>query len=308
MRALVFPGQGSQSVGMCRDLYEGHAVVRDTYAEAAEILGYDIAAVSFEGPAEHLMQTDVTQPALLVAAVAVLRAAEERGMGFDCALGHSLGEYTALVAVGSLGFSDAVRLVRRRGEAMQAAAREHPGGMAAVLGLDDRVVDDLCGGIADLWPANYNAPGQVVVSGAAAALDMLADRAAEVGARKVVRLPVSGAFHSPYMEAAAIHLRPALDQAAWSAPARRFFSVSSVAFEDGGRPASFAALLERQITAPVRFTQSVRALITAGCRDFLEVGPGAVLSGLIKRIDGDVRVARAGDIATLEALVAGEGG
>jgi [acyl-carrier-protein] S-malonyltransferase len=308
MRALVFPGQGSQAVGMCRDLYERHAAVREVYAEAADVLGYNVAAVTFEGPADRLMQTHVTQPALLVASIAVLRVAEEKGLSYQAALGHSLGEYTALVAVGALRFADAVQLVRRRGEVMQAAAEEHPGGMAAVLGLNDRAVEELCVGIGQLWPANYNAPGQVVVSGAVSALDELTRRAADAGARKVVRLPVSGAFHSPYMATAAVALRPSLEDACWSPPTRPFFSVSTVAFEDGGRPASFAALLERQITAPVRFTQSVRALIASGCKEFLEVGPGAVLSGLIKRIDASVRVARVGDVPTLDALTTGEKG
>ncbi|MBM3147377.1 MAG: ACP S-malonyltransferase [Actinobacteria bacterium] len=305
MKALVFPGQGSQSVGMCRDLYETVPTVRDTYTEAAAVLGYDIATLSFEGPVEQLSQTDVTQPALLVAEVATLRAARERGLVFDCALGHSLGEYTALVAAGALSFGAAVDLVRRRGAAMQAAATRHPGGMLAVLGLDDEVVEGLCDAVDGTWPANYNCPGQVVVSGTAEGLEAMAGRAVQAGARKVVRLPVSGAFHSPHMAAAAAELAPALEQAEWSAPARRFFSVSTVGFFDGGRPPSFAALLTGQITAPVRFTQAVRALVAAGCDAFLEVGPGAVLSGLIKRITRDATVDRVGDAETLAALADG---
>jgi len=302
VKTLVFPGQGSQSVGMCRDLYEAVPTVRDTYSEAAAVLGYDIATPSFEGPVEQLSQTDVTQPALLVAEVATLRAARERGLVFDCALGHSLGEYSALVAVGALSFGAAVDLVRRRGAAMQTAAARHPGGMLAVLGLDDEIVEQLCDAVDGTWPANYNCPGQVVVSGTPEGLDALADKAAEAGARKVIRLPVSGAFHSPHMAAAAAELTPALERTRWSVPTCRFFSVSTVGFCDGGRPPSFAGVLTEQITAPVRFTQAVQTLMAAGCDAFLEVGPGAVLSGLIKRITGDATVSRIGDVETLAAL------
>lgn len=302
MRALVFPGQGSQAVGMCRDLFERHEVVRDTYAEAASVLGYDIAALSFEGPAGRLARTDVTQPALLVASIAAFRAAEEHGLVFDCALGHSLGEYSALVAAGALRFGAAVDLVRRRGAAMRAAGGRHPGAMVAVIGLDDDAVERLCDALDDVWPANYNSPGQVVVSGSPAGIGSLVERATATGARKVVRLPVSGAFHSPHMSAAAEELAPALEAAEWSAPQRRFFSVSTLVFDDGGQPPSFARLLTGQVTAPVRFTQAIQALVTAGCDGFLEVGPGAVLSGLIRRIVPEATVDRVGDVGSLDGL------
>ena len=309
MRALVFPGQGSQAVGMGRDLHWAHALVRDTYDEASAALGYDIAGVSFEGPAERLAQTDIMQPALLVNSVAVLRLLQERGLCFEAALGHSLGEYSALVAVGALGFAGAVELVRRRGEAMHAAARQRPGGMAAVIGLDDAAVEQVCAGLEGVWTANFNCPGQVVVSGGRPGLEEIEKRALAAGARRVVRLAVSGAFHSPFMRPAARELGAALREAAWSAPSPRFFSVCSVEFEDGGlsgrngeRESSFPELLTRQVTAPVRFTQSIRRLQQEGFDSYLEVGPGNVLGGLIRRIAPEAAVARAGDLATLEQI------
>jgi len=307
LTALAFPGQGSQSVGMCRDLYEAHDIVRRTYDEANQVLGYDLAALSFEGPLERLSRTDVTQPALLTASVAVFRLVRERGLRFDCAFGHSLGEYSALVATGALRFSAAVALVRRRGEAMQAAAGRPAGGMLAILGLDDDLVEQLCGEVADVWPANFNCPGQVVVSGTEKGLEAIGSRASETGARKTVRLPVSGAFHSPFMRSAADTLADALVDVAWGQPEPRFFSVNTVAFEDGrgGAPTdvvSFADLLMGQVTAPVRFTQSVGSLMDAGYDRFVEVGPGAVLTGLMRRIAPDAALARVGDEETLAAL------
>jgi [acyl-carrier-protein] S-malonyltransferase len=286
---------------MGRDLYEAHAVVRDTYSEASAVLGYDIAALSFAGPVERLAQTDVTQPALLVNAVAVYRLLAGRGLCFDVALGHSLGEYTALVVTGALPFATAVDLVRRRGEAMLAAARDHPGGMAAVLGLDDAQVEELCAGIPEVWPANYNSPGQLVVSGSRAGLERLRERAWAAGARKVVPLAVSGAFHSPAMAPAAEELGAALRAVPWAAPSPRFFSVCSVEYESD----DFAALLTTQVTSPVRFTQSIRRLVADGCEAFLEVGSGAVLCGLVRRCAPQTATARAGDVESVEALDAG---
>jgi [acyl-carrier-protein] S-malonyltransferase len=300
---------------MGRDLYKGHDTVRQTYDEASATLGYDIAALSFDGPAEELAQTNVTQPALLVNSIAVLRLLKERGLRADCVFGHSLGEYSALVAAGAMSFAQAVALVRCRGEAMQAAAREHPGAMAAVLGLDDEAVERVCADIDDVWPANFNSPGQVVVSGSLRGLDRLTQKAVRAGARKIVRLPVSGAFHSPYMQTAAEELGAALAQAAWAAPDPPFFSVCTVQFENGCAAASstagsrepsdrrsFATLLQAQVTAPVRFTQSVRALVAAGYAEFLEVGSGGVLSGLVRRIAPQASVARVGDAETLGVL------
>jgi [acyl-carrier-protein] S-malonyltransferase len=328
MKALMFPGQGSQAVGMGRDLYQTHEGVREAYAEASVVLGYDIAELSFNGPAADLAQTNVTQPALLVNSIAVLRVLAELGVRYDCVIGHSLGEYSALVACGAVPFTQAVELVRRRGEAMQTAARENPGAMAAVLGLDDEVIEEVCAGIGDVWPANFNSPGQVVVSGSLRGLDRLTQKATRAGAKKILRLPVSGAFHSPYMRAAAEEIGPALRDADWAAPRVPFFSVCTVAFENGlaadgndagskvgggvdgvrtdsidvGARPSFAALLKEQVTSPVRFTQSVRALIAAGYTEFLEVGPGNVLSGLVRRIAPEASVGRVADVQTVAAL------
>jgi [acyl-carrier-protein] S-malonyltransferase len=298
MKALMFPGQGSQVVGMGRDLFEAHGTVRGTYEEASAALGYDIAALSFEGPADRLGQTDVTQPALLVNAVAVFRLLAERGLRFDVAFGHSLGEYSALVVTGALPFREAVEIVRRRAEAMLAAARANPGGMAAVLGLDDVRVEELCAGLADVWPANYNSSGQLVVSGSCAGLERLQERALTAGARKVIPLAVSGAFHSPYMAPAAEALGAALEAAPWAAPTPRFFSVCTVDYESAG----FASLLQRQVTSPVRFTQSVRRLVADGAVAFLELGPGCVLGGLVRRIAPEAAIAGAGDVDSVEAL------
>lgn len=292
--ALVFPGQGSQAVGMGADLYD-EPVVRATYDEAGAALGYDVAQLSFAGPLETLSRTDVTQPALLVNSIAVLRLAQQRGLRFDAVLGHSLGEYSALVAAEALSFDEALQLVRRRGEAMLAAAQREPGGMAAVIGLPDAAVEELCAVIGDLWPANYNSPGQVVVSGAATALETLRQRAPQAGARKVIPLAVSGAFHSPLMESAATQMSGPLAAADWRESRVPFFSVCSVRFEDGG----LAELLRRQIVSPVRFTQSLRDLFARGYDSYLEVGPGSVLCGLIRRIEPAAMTANVGDAATL---------
>jgi [acyl-carrier-protein] S-malonyltransferase len=214
------------------------------------------------------------------------------------AFGHSLGEYSALVATAAATFADALRLVRRRGEAMQAAAAASAGGMAAVIGLDDAAAEKLCAEMEGVWPANFNSPGQVVVSGTQAALGALEVRAKAAGARRVIPLAVSGAFHSPLMEPALEPLRRELERAEWHAPEPRFYSVSSLQFESQ----AFPELLLRQLVAPVRFTQAVKALHTAGYDAFLEVGPGAVLGGLVRRIVPEASVSRVSDAETLAAL------
>ncbi len=301
MIALLFPGQGSQAVGMGCDLYDAYPAAREVFDQASEVLGYDLSGVCRIGSAEELARTAVTQPALLAHSVAALRVLVAGGLTFDAALGHSLGEYTALVATGALGLRDALVLVKARGEAMAAAAARHPGVMVAVLGLDGDAVEELCSGFDDAWPANFNCPGQVVVSCAAAAAAALEEAARAAGARRVLRLAVSGAFHSPLLASAAAALHDPLAAAAWSRPSPAFFSTCSAAFEHDG----FAALLERQLVSPVRFEASIRRLSAAGYNAYLEVGPGAVLTGLVRRIDGSAVTATAGDVGSLAGALDG---
>jgi [acyl-carrier-protein] S-malonyltransferase len=296
--ALMFPGQGSQAVGMGCDLCAAYPQVRDTYAEASAVLDFDLEQVCALGPAEKLARTDITQPALLTNSVGVLRVLEDEGLKFDAAFGHSLGEFSALVATGAISFQDGLRLVRTRGREMLAAADVEPGGMAAVIGLPDAKVEELCAGIDGVWPANFNSPGQVVVSGRRAALDALTAKATAAGAKRVLPLAVSGAFHSPLMAAAQAPLRAQLETTAWHTPDPAFFSACSLEFESG----DFVELLSRQLVSPVRFTEAVNKLYAAGYDSYLEVGPGSVLSGLVKRIAPEAAVARAADADTIGAL------
>ena len=297
-RALMFPGQGSQTLGMGMDLYAHDPLARGTFDEASEVLGQDLVALCSDGPAELLGRTDLAQPALLTHSIAALRLLRREGLDFDAAFGHSLGEYTALVATGALAFAQAVGLVHARGLAMLEAARRSPGGMVAVLGLEDDAVEALCAELDSVWPANFNSPGQVVVSGREEALGELAERARAAGARRVVPLKVSGAFHSPLVEAALEPLREALEAADWQTPAPPFYSVCSLDFEHE----RFPELLLRQLVSPVRFTPAVRAMRAAGYDSFLEVGPGSVLSGLVARIAPEAATARAGDLESVAAL------
>ncbi len=294
----MFPGQGSQAVGMGCDLAAADPVMRETYAEASSVLGYDLEGLCTAGPVDQLARTDFTQPALLAASVGMLRMLRRDGLRFDVAMGHSLGEYSALVATGAVDFADALRLVRRRGQEMLRAAEANPGGMAAIIGMSDAAVEALCAELDGVWPANFNSPGQVVVSGRTAALDDLAAKASSAGARKVIPLAVSGAFHSPLVEPALEPLKQELETTTWRTPEPAFFSACSVGFESAG----FSELLQRQLVSPVRFSQSVSALHAAGYDSFLEVGPGAVLAGLVKRIEPQAQVAGVSDAGSFTAL------
>jgi [acyl-carrier-protein] S-malonyltransferase len=303
--AFCFPGQGSQEVGMGRAMALASGAARDVYDRASSALGFDVAEVCFEGPLERLSSTEVTQPALIATSIACLEAVRERGVVPDYVVGHSVGEYAALVAARSLATEDALLLVRERGLAMAEAARQAPGAMAAVIGLADEEVERLCAGIDGVWPANYNCPGQLVVSGTEEGVARLMEAAQAAGARRAVRLNVSGGFHSPLTEPAAQRLKPALEAVTFGEPATPFLSTVTSRLEEAR---AIVPLLVRQLTAPVRFTQSVEDLVRRGVTRFVEIGPGSVLSGLIRRIDRGaqaVSVSAPEGLAKLEEAVQG---
>jgi [acyl-carrier-protein] S-malonyltransferase len=284
---FVFPGQGSQSVGMLAALAAAQPVVRTTFEEAARVLGYDLWALVSEGPEAALNATERTQPAMLSAGVATWRAWRERGGAPPAAVsGHSLGEFTALVCAGSLEFAAAVDLVRFRGAAMQAAVPEGGGAMAAILGLDDEAVLALCREAARdgvVEPVNYNSPGQVVIAGDTAAVQRALEAARTRGAKRAVTLPVSVPAHSSLMRTAGDRLRSRLADIEVRAPGIRYVSaVDAAAHED---PEEIRALLVRQLSSPVRWTQTLRALCGADVAQVIECGPGRVLTGLNRRIE-----------------------
>ena len=284
---------------MGRAFAEALPEAREVYDEASEAVGFDVAEVCFEGPIERLTRTEVQQPALVATSVACLRGVETLGLEPDFVIGHSVGEYSALVAADAVSAREAASLVRTRGEAMAEAASANPGAMAAVLGLPDGIVEELCREIENVWPANYNCPGQIVVSGKNSAVDRLLAEAEARGARKTVKLRVSGAFHSPLVERAAERLRPALERVRFSDPRPPFMSTVSARIEDAQR---LATLLVEQVTGPVRFTQAVRGLVKEGVELFVEIGPGQVLSGLLRRCDRSLKTVSVGDPESLRKL------
>ena len=284
---------------MGRAMAEAFPEARAVFAEAADAVGFDVARLCIEGPIEELTRTQRQQPALVATSLACLRAVDSVGIRPDFVVGHSVGEYSALAAAGALEDREAVALVRERGEAMAEAADEHPGAMAAILGLEDALVEKLCREIDGVWPANYNCPGQLVVSGENAAVDRLLSQAAELGARRTVKLRVSGAFHSPLVERAAERLRPALDAISFQEPSPPFMSTVTAAIESAER---IGALLVEQLTGPVRFTQAVGGLVEQGVDTFVEIGPGQVLAGLIRRCDRSLRTFSVGDPVSLGKL------
>ena len=297
--ALCFPGQGSQQVGMGRDFAETLPQARAVFEEGSEVSGLDLERLCFEGPIEELTETRVQQPALVTASLACLAAVRTLDLEPDVVVGHSAGEYSALAACGALSTRDAIWLVAARGVATAEAAREHPGAMAAVLGLDDDVVEELCAEIEGVWPANYNCPGQVVVSGTEQSVGRLIQAATERGARRVVRLRITGAFHSPLVGSAGAQLRPAIAQVTWQEPQIGFMSTVTARLETKER---LGDLLVEQLIAPVRFTQAVAGLVASGIDVFVEVGPGQVLTGLVKRIDRSVGAVSVADWASLAKL------
>jgi [acyl-carrier-protein] S-malonyltransferase len=298
--AAMFPGQGAQAVGMGKALSERFEAARLAFEEADDALGYPLSRVCFEGPAERLTQTDVCQPALVATSIAAWRVAEGAGLRPALVMGHSLGEYSALVAAGSMGYAEALRIVAERGAAMRAAGRAAPGAMAALLGLGDDEARSLAAEAGDVWPANFNCPGQVVVSGTADGIDRLMALAGERGHR-ATRLQVDGAFHSPLMAPAAERLRPALDAWAPGPPDPPFLSTTTCEREP---PERMREVLLAQLTAPVRFGDAVSAALEAGADRFVEVGHGRVLSGLVRRVRRDAAVAQVGEPADVEALAA----
>ena len=296
--AFMFPGQGSFELGMGRDIAEAEPEAMAVYEQGSEASGLDLRELCFSGSAEELTRTDLQQPALVATSLAINAALRARGIEPLYVVGHSVGEFSALGAAGSIGVAEAIGLVRERGLATAAAAKARPGSMAAILGLADEVVESLCRKIHNVWPANYNCPGQLVISGETESVDEACDEAQREGARRAVRLRVSGAFHSPLVELAAVRLKPALDKIDFKAPTAHFMSTVTAKLEDAHR---FRGLLVEQLTAPVRFTQAARELISQGANTFVEVGPGNVLSGLLKRIDSSVKAISVNDLKSLDA-------
>ena len=280
--AFCFPGQGSVEVGMGRDVAEAVPAAMDVFERASEASGLDLRQLCFEGPIERLTETELQQPALVATSLAVLAAIREQGIEPDYVIGHSVGEFAALAAADAMTLEEAIELVRERGLAMAEAARERPGSMAAVLGLDDEVVENLCRKILGVWPANYNCPGQIVVSGEDSAVEELSAEAQSLGARRAIKLKVSGAFHSPLVASAAKRLKPAIERVPFRETSAPFMSTVTAKVEPATR---LGSLLVDQLTAPVRFTQAATGLVGEGVKTFVEVGPGNVLSGLVKRID-----------------------
>jgi [acyl-carrier-protein] S-malonyltransferase len=297
--AFCFPGQGSIEAGMGREIAEAFPEAMEVYRAGSEASGLDLRHLCFEGTEAELVDTALQQPALVVTSLAILAALKARGIQPDYVVGHSVGEFAALAAAEAMPTEDAVALVRERGLAMADAARQHPGSMAAILGLDDPVVERLCRQIIGVWPANYNCPGQIVVSGENPAVDECCEQAEGEGARRTVKLRVSGAFHSPLVARAAERLKPAVDRIKFHEPAAPFMSTVTAKIEPAHR---IAGLLVEQLTAPVKFTQAASELARDGVKTFVEVGPGNVLSGLLRRIDTTAKAIPVNNLAGLAKL------
>lgn len=285
MKAYVFPGQGAQFTGMCKDLYENAAVARELFEKANEILGFRITDIMFEGTAEQLKETKVTQPAVFLHSVILAKTLAD--FQPEMVAGHSLGEFSALVASGSLSFEDGLKLVSQRALAMQKACEITPSTMAAVLNLDDTIVEDICASIDGVVvAANYNCPGQLVISGEFKAVEEACEKMKEAGAKRALLLPVGGAFHSPMMEPAREELAAAIEATHFNDPICPVYqNVTASAVKDA---ATIKKNLIIQLTAPVKWTQSVEQMIADGATSFTEVGPGKVLVGLVNKINKEV--------------------
>jgi [acyl-carrier-protein] S-malonyltransferase len=290
MKALVFPGQGSQFVGMGKELYESRKDIKDLMESANDILGFDILSIMFNGTEEDLKKTKVTQPAIFIHSLAAVKAVDTIGAGMVA--GHSLGEFSALVANGALSFKDGLELVYERALAMQEACDANPSSMAAVLGLEDEKVEEICAKIEGIVvPANYNCPGQLVISGETAAVEKACEALKAAGAKRALLLPVNGAFHSPLMKPAQDKLAKAIESTKFNKPIIPIYqNITTTAVED---PEEIKKNLIAQLTGPVKWTQTVRNMIADGAESFVEVGPGKTLQGLIKKIHPEALVSSA---------------
>ncbi len=286
MKAYIFPGQGAQFVGMGLDLYENHAIAQELFEQANDILDFSITDIMFEGTPEDLKQTKVTQPAIFLHSVIFSKVMGENFWP-DMVAGHSLGEFSALVANGTLNFEDGLKLVSQRAMAMQKACESQESTMAAVLGLDDEVVEKICAEVPGVVvPANYNCPGQLVISGEVKAVNIACERLKEAGARRALLLPVGGAFHSPLMEPAREELAAAIESTNFREPACPIYqNVTTTAVTVSNE---VKGNLIAQLTAPVKWTQSVQNMVNDGAKNFVEIGPGKVLQGLVRKIANDV--------------------
>ncbi len=286
MKAYVFPGQGAQFVGMGKDLYDNNAEAKELFEKANDILGFRITDLMFEGTEEDLKQTKVTQPAIFLHSVLLAKSLGDEFQP-DMVAGHSLGEFSALVAAGALSFEEGLKLVSKRAMAMQKACEARPSTMAAVLALSDEKVEELCAEVDDVVaPANYNCPGQVVISGTIEGIDAACEKMLAAGAKRAMKLKVGGAFHSPLMQPAQEELAEAIAAAEFHTPCCPIYqNVDGKPHTD---PAEIKENLIKQLTAPVRWTYDVQAMIADGADEFIELGPGSVLQGLVKKIDRNV--------------------
>lgn len=287
MKAYIFPGQGSQFPGMGKDLFETYSFAREIFSEADELLGFSLSEIMFNGTEDELKQTKVTQPAIYLHSILIAKL----GTNFkpDMVAGHSLGEFSALVASGGLSWQDGLSLVSKRAIAMQKACEIQPSTMAAVLGLSDEQIEKVCAEFTgEVVAANFNCPGQVVISGSIKGVELAGEKLKEAGAKRVLLLPVGGAFHSPFMEPARLELAAAIEAAKIDRPICPIFqNVNAKASQN---EVEIKANLIAQLTGPVRWTQSIEAMVSAGATDFIECGPGKVLQGLVRKINSESMV------------------